>query len=235
MAAVMACGPGALLSHFSAAELWDIRRSGSMLEVTRRSGGTPRRGIRLHQTKVLEEAEIATKDGIPVTSAERTLLDLAARLDEKQIERALVAADRVGRLSWPELLRLIERTPRRPGVGRLRRIAAQVDPNAVAAASPLEVDFLALCRRAGLPKPQVNVLVDGRLVDFLWPERKVIVETDGYAFHADRPAFERDHVGTATLERLGYRVHRATYRMLSDDPRSFLELVRRSIRDGTDS
>ena len=79
------------------------------------------------------------------------------------------------------------------------------------------------------------MLVDGRLVDFLWPERKVIVETDGYAFHADRPAFERDHVGTATLERLGYRVHRATYRMLSDDPRSFLELVRRSIRDGTDS
>ncbi len=232
MAAVIACGPSAVLSHGSAAALWDIRRAGPMPEVTRRSGGTPRSGIRLHQTSLLDDVEIARIDGIPVTSIERTLLDLAQRLDDKQIERTLVAADRTRALRWSELNRLIERTPRRQGVGRLRRIALQVDPNAVDAASPLEVDFLALCRRAGLPRPQVNVLLAGRVVDFLWPRQKVVVETDGYAFHADRPAFERDHTGTATLERIGYRVHRATYRMLADNPAPFMDLVRSSLERG---
>jgi hypothetical protein len=96
MAAVIACGPGAVLSHGSAAELWDVRRTGWQPEVTRRSGGSPRKGISLHQTRVLEDAEITEKNGIPVTSVERTLLDMSARLDDKQVQRALVAADRTG-------------------------------------------------------------------------------------------------------------------------------------------
>jgi hypothetical protein len=230
MAAVIACGPGAALSHGSAAELWDVRRAGWQPEVTRRSGGSPRRGIRLHQTRMLEDAEITEKDGIPVTSIERTLLDMSARLDGRQAERALVAADRTGALRWDELSRLIERTPRRPGVPRLRRAALAVDPAAVHAISPLEVDFLSLCRQAGLPSPQVNVLVESYLVDFLWPLERVVVETDGYAYHADRPAFERDHVRTAKLEACGYAVHRATYRMLTEEPNPFFQLLRNSLR-----
>lgn len=230
LAAVIASGPGAVLSHGSAAELWDVRHGGWRPEVTRRSGGSLREGIIVHQTRMLEDAEIAERDGIPVTSIERTLLDVAVRLDDKQVERALVAADRTGKLRWHEMDRLIARTPRRPGVPRLRRAILAVDPAAVHAMSPLEVDFLALCKRGALPPPQVNVRVEGILVDFLWPLERVIVETDGYAYHADRPAFERDHVRTARLEARGYAVHRATYRMLTDEPEPFIELVRASLQ-----
>jgi hypothetical protein len=179
---------------------------------------------------VLEVSEIAMKDRIPVTSIERVLLDFAPRLDMRQLERAVVAADRTGALRWPELLRLLDRTPRRPGAARLRRVSLRVHPTAVDAVSPLEVDFLALCRKSGLPLPQINVLVNGHQVDFFWPAEGVIVETDGYAYHRDRPAFEHDHERTADLEASGYSVHRATYRMLSDDPSSFMRLVQRSIQ-----
>ena len=184
----------------------------------------------MHQTRMLEDAEIAEKDRIPVTSIERTLLDLAVRLDDKQAERALVAADRTGKLRWQELDRLIARTPRRPGAPRLRRAMLAVDPAAVHAMSPLEIDFLTLCKREALPPPQVNVWAEGFLVDFLWPLERVVVETDGYTYHAGQPAFERDHVRTARLEARGYAVHRATYRMLTDEPELFIELVRGSLR-----
>jgi Protein of unknown function (DUF559) len=230
MAAVLGCGRGAVLSHTSAAELWDIRRAGWMPEVTRRSGGTTRAGIRLHQTRVLEDAEIVERDRIPTTSLERTLLDMAGRLDRRQVEHALVAADRTGALRWPELFRLIERTPRRPGAARLKRVGLALDPRAAQTLSSLEVDFLSLCGRAGLPLPQVNALAEGYMVDFLWPAERVIVETDGYAYHANRSAFERDRMRTVTLEAAGYVVHRATYRMLADNPAAFLALVRGSLQ-----
>jgi Protein of unknown function (DUF559) len=230
MAAVLACGPGALLSHGSAMALWALRESVGWPEVSRRSGGSPRKGIRLHQTRVLEDAERTIKAGIPVTSIERTLLDIAVRFKARQLERMLVAADRGGELRWPELIRLLERTPRRPGAGRLRRVAASVDPRSVETLSPLEVDFLALCREAGLPMPEVNVLVKGFLVDFLWRAQRVIVETDGYAYHRDRPAFERDHERTVTLTAAGYEVHRATHRMLTREPTLFLSVVRDALR-----
>jgi uncharacterized protein DUF559 len=168
--------------------------------------------------------------GIPVTSLERTLLDVAGRLESRQLERALVSADRSGRLRWPELSAVLSRPGGRKGLKRLRRVAERVDPRAADALSPMEVDFLALCREANLPLPQVNVLVEGRLVDFHWPAAKVIVEADGYRYHNDRPAFERDHESTVALMAAGYTVHRATYRMLEDNPNSFLDVVRKSLK-----
>jgi hypothetical protein len=170
------------------------------------------------------------ESGIPATTIERTLLDIAAGLDARRLERAVVAADRSGRLRWPELGRVLAQGKGRAGTALLRRVAMHVDPRAVDAASPLEVDFLALCREAGLPQPSVNVLVGGRLVDFLWPDRRVIVETDGYRYHRDRPAFERDHEATVALTAAGYTVHRATYRMLQRNPAPFLRNVRQSLQ-----
>jgi very-short-patch-repair endonuclease len=105
----------------------------------------------------------------------------------------------------------------------------RVSPDAVETKSPMEVDFLALCREAGFPSPAVNVWVEGRLVDFHWPKEKVVVETDGYTFHAGRPAFEQDHFSTVALELAGYRVHRATREMLESEPGPFLSLVRKSL------
>jgi hypothetical protein len=180
----------------------------------RRSGGAGPDAIRVHQTRVLHRSESTVEAGIPVTSIERTILDMAPRLDDRQLERMLVAADRSRRLRWPRLKSLIERAPRRPGAGRLSRIARNVDPRAADALSPTEVDFLALCREAGLPTPQVNALVEDHLVDFAWLDKRVLVETDSYSFHADRPSFERDHLATVELEVAGYRVHRATSGML---------------------
>jgi very-short-patch-repair endonuclease len=91
------------------------------------------------------------------------------------------------------------------------------------------VDFLALCREAGLPMPQVNVIVEGQLVDFHWPKERLVVETDSYKYHADRPAFERDHERTVALQAAGHTVRRTTYKMLERDPRPFLRLVRKAL------
>jgi hypothetical protein len=237
MAAVLACGPGAVLSHGSAAHLWGLRGSRGPTEVLRCSGGPHQRRppIRLHQTRRLDPADTVTERGIPVTSIERTLLDMAGRLDDRQLERALVTAERSGRLRWSELGRVLEQRRGRKGAGRLRRIAAEVDPQAAEALSPLEVDFLALCRKEDLPPPAVNVLVEGHLVDFLWPDARVVVETDSYSHHADRSAFERDRQVDVDLIATGYAVHRTTYHMLNCDPDPLLANVRRSLHERTAS
>jgi hypothetical protein len=172
---------------------------------------------------------MTVETGIPVTSVERTLLDIARGYDDRQLERAVVDADRTGRLRWPRLRLLLDRTPLRPGAGRLRRVASQISPRAIDAKSPTEVDFLALCREAGLSEPAVNVLVAGHLVDFLWPAERLIVETDTYAYHGDPAAFERDHERTVALVAAGYEVHRVTRLMLNRAPDPFLRLVRGSL------
>jgi Protein of unknown function (DUF559) len=169
--------------------------------------------------------------GIPVTSLERTLLDIAGRLDDRQLERALVAADRSRRLRWSELRRVLDAGGGKKGRRRLRRVAGQVDPRAAEAISVTEVDFLALCRKASLPLPQVNVLVEGQLVDFYWPKARLVVEADSYTHHTGRSSFERDHERTIALEAAGYTVHRATYKMLERNPGFFLSVVRSSLSD----
>lgn len=229
MAAVLACGPAAVLSYGSAAHLWGIRGSRGPVEVSRVSGHRRPHGVRLHQPKSFPPEDVAEEAGIPVTSLERTLVDIAGRLDMRHLERTLVAADRSRRLSWPALRRVLDRPGGRKGVGRLRRLVEQVDPRAADTRSPTEVDFLGLCRKGNLPLPQVNVIVEGRLVDFFWPQAGLIVETDGYAYHNDRPAFERDRESTVALTAAGYKVHRATYRMLERDPDPFIGLVRKAL------
>lgn len=156
MAAVLASGPQAVLSHGSAMELWGMRRSRGPIEVLRRSGGAwrPHPEIRVHQTRSLPSEQVTEEEGIPVTTVERALIDMASRLSAKQQERALVAADRGGRVNWPALQRLVVRGRGRKGIGGLRRVAMEVDPRAVDTRSDLEVDFLALCREAAIPPPK---------------------------------------------------------------------------------
>jgi hypothetical protein len=229
LAAVLACGPHAVLSYGSAAALWGIRGSRGPIEVTRRSGHRRPHGIRLHQTRSLPPEHVTVEAGIPVTTPERTLLDLAARLDARQLERAVVAADRARQIRWPELHQVVGEGVGRKGRGLLRRLCGQVDPGAVDARSNPEIDFLALCLAASLPLPQVNVLVEGRLVDVFWPKEELVVEIDSYRYHGDRPAFERDHGSTVALMAAGYKVLRITDRMLEDDPRTFMRLVHGSL------
>jgi very-short-patch-repair endonuclease len=230
MAAVLACGPGAVLSHGTAAQLWGIRGSRKPIEVTRVSGHRRPHGVRLHQTRSLPAEHITVEAGIPATTLERTFLDNARRLDEKQLEHDLAAADRSRRLHWSKLWRILTEHGRgRKGVKRLKRVATQADPRFADAVSASEVDFLILCREEGLKMPQVNVLVEGKKVDFYWPKERVIVEADSYGFHGDPRSFELDHQSTVNLEGAGYRVHRTTYKMLQANPGPFLRLVAASL------
>lgn len=229
MGAVLACGPGAVLSHFSAGHLWNLCGSNGPVEVLRRSGGATHDGVRLHQTRRLEPYEVTVERGIPVVSVERALLDMAGRSDSRRLERMVVHAYKSGRLSWPALDRILTRRRGRKGAGRLRRIAAEVGPEVLEVRSVTEIDFLALWRRTGMPLPSVNVLVEGHLVDFLWPRERVIVETDSWGFHGDPGSFERDHETDVDLIAAGYDVHHATCKMLEHDPDPFITNVRRAL------
>jgi very-short-patch-repair endonuclease len=230
MAAALASGPCAFLSYGTASQLWGIRGSRRPIEVTRVAGHRRPHGVRLHQTRSLPDEHVTREAGIPVTTLERTLLDTASRLDERQLEHDLVAADRSRRLHWQRLWKVLTEHGRgRKGVGRLKRVAARVDPRFADAISTSEIDFLILCREEGLKMPQVNVLVEGKRVDFYWPEERLIVEADSYGFHADRSSFELDHQATVDLEVAGYRVHRTTYKMLESNPRPLFRLVRASL------
>jgi hypothetical protein len=163
------------------------------------------------------------------------LVDVAGRRDAKQLERIFVQAYKTGRLSWPRLGRALERGRGLKGIGTLRRIAHEVDPQALETKSVTEIDFLALCREANLPTPSVNVLVEGHLIDFLWPAQKVVVETDSWSHHRDHPTFERDHQTDVDLIGAGYDVHRTTYKMLEHNPDPFLKNVRRALHTRTAS
>jgi hypothetical protein len=238
MAAVLACGPGSVLSHFSGGHLWGLCGSYGSIEVLRQAGGLKpkgHRGVRLHQTRRLEPYEVTMERGIPVVVMERVLLDLARRTDAKRLERIFVQAHKRDDFSWNRLGRIITRRRGCKGVGKLRRIAVELDPEALETKSVPEVDFLALWRPLEMPTPAVNVLIEGHLVDFLWTDAKVIVETDSWSHHGDPLAFEKDHQRDVEITAAGYDVHRTTYKMLADNPGPFLENVRRALLTRTAS
>lgn len=238
-AAVLACGPGAALSHFNAGHLWHMCGSYGPIEVLRQSGGFTlagyHHGIRLHQTRRLFEYEVTLERGIPVVVRERVLLDLAARTDAKRLERVVVQAYKSGHLDWRRLGLITNRRRGCKGVGRLRQIALEVDPEALETRSVSEIDFLAQWHQVSTLTPVCNVLVEGHLVDFLWPAQKVIVETDSWSHHGDRPTFESDHQRDVDLVAAGYDVHRTTYKMLERNPDPFLRNVRRALLTRTAS
>ncbi|MFL5899164.1 MAG: DUF559 domain-containing protein [Solirubrobacterales bacterium] len=185
--------------------------------------------MRLHQTRRLEPYEATLERGIPVVAMERVLLDLAGRNDAKRLERMFVQAYKREDFSWARLGRIITRRRGCKGVGKLRRIAGDVDPEALETKSVSEVDFLALSRQAEMPTPAVNVLAEGHLVDFLWAGQRVVVEIDSWSFHGDHLAFEKDRQTDVDLTAAGYVVLRTTYKMLEGNPYPFLENVRRAL------
>jgi Protein of unknown function (DUF559) len=191
--------------------------------------------VRLHQTRRLHAYEVTVERGLPVTVVERVLLDLAGRTEAKRLERMFVAAYKRDDFSWPRLRRIITRRRGCKGVGKLRRIALEVDPEALDTKSIPEVDFLALWREISPLTPAVNTLVEGHLVDFLWSEQKVIVETDSWSYHGDPLAFEKDRLRDVELTAAGYDVHRTTAKMLERDPDPFLQNVRLALLTRTAS
>jgi Transcriptional regulator, AbiEi antitoxin/Protein of unknown function (DUF559) len=215
LAAVKACGPGAVLSHYSAASLlgmvqWEER----FLEVTV-CDTTPRvhRGIRVHRTRCLEHRDVRDWHGIPVTSPARTALDLASQLPFHAARRATRQALSLGLLSVGDLLEILHRQGTRPGARTLRRIVAG---GVMPTRSLLEDVVLELILEAGLAMPDVNLpmVLDGRRVvpDFRWPELRLVVEADGAAWHDNELARHDDAERQAILERAGERVLRVSWR-----------------------
>jgi very-short-patch-repair endonuclease len=197
MAAVLALGDRAAVSHRSAAALWRMlpAHDGPIDVTVLGDGGRERRkGIRIHRSPSLIAGVSILRGGIRVTKAARTLQDLHRAVSDEIYRRAVRRA-----LD----LRLVKS-------GDLQR-----EPDLTR--SELERLFRSLCRRHRLPEPEVNARVGPFEVDFLWRDRGLIAETDGFRHHGDRSAFERDRARDAQLQSLGFRVLRFTYRQLTED------------------
>jgi Transcriptional regulator, AbiEi antitoxin/Protein of unknown function (DUF559) len=216
MAAVLACGPGAALSHRSAAQLWGLIRHHGPIDVT---APTYRRhkGIALHRSH-LEPGDVTTHYGIPTTSPARTLSDLAEVLDAASLTRAVNDA-RVRRLTSLDAIAAQLRPGRSTKV-----LASIVERPTGPTRSVFEDAFLTFCDRHALPRPEVNATVAGYEVDMLWRPQRLIAELDGRAFHGD---FERDRDKDADLLTAGHRVVRVTWRRLTRGERREAERFRR--------
>ena len=227
MAAVLACRSsaacssdgevlqvwGVALSHRSAAALWGLLSTlGGSVDVTCTGDGGRRRreGIRAHRSKTLTSREVTLREGIPVTTPDRTIADMRAVAPPRELRRAIRQAGVLGLSLGPDV-----------EDDRTR--------------SDLEREFLRLCRRRRLPEPEVNVRIAGHLVDFLWRRRRLIVETDGYRYHRGRQAFEDDRLRDLELRALGYGVVRLSERQVAERPEQVAEVLASALRVGADA
>jgi very-short-patch-repair endonuclease len=228
MAAVLACGPEAFLSHRTALALWDLQQKESgAIEVTVRGPGKPgSEGVLVRCTRVLADQDVTEVDGIPVTSLAWTMVDYAASATQRQVRSVLEALERRRIYIGRELDELLERTPNRKGVRTLRKAIAEITGPAPWHQSVLEEAFHELIRGSDIPDYEANVLVEGELVDALWRDERVIVELDGFAFHKSRAQFEADRRRDAKLTVAGYRVLRITQQRLQNEPESVLADIR---------
>jgi very-short-patch-repair endonuclease len=225
MAAVLACGEGAVLSHRSAAALWRLMRSPLGSVEVSAARGRRRQGITIHEGSIVN-AERTVVAGIPVTSVARTLFDLAEVVDEKQLGSTFEEADRLRILRMPELEAVCARGHGRRALKPIRTLidAARTSEDTQ---SPLEDRVLDLCHEHRLPLPVAGARVLGREVDALWPDRKLMVEADSWEFHGHREAFERDRARDAAMQAEGYRVIRLTHRRLDQEPATVASQLRR--------
>jgi very-short-patch-repair endonuclease len=215
MAAVLACGPGAVLSHAAAAALWSIRPTAppGAIDVTlrTRAGRRRRPGIRVHRPRRVLDDELSSCGEVPCTTPARTILDLAALLGSRPVERAIDEGDRLSLVTADDLIELLRRHRGHPGARRLRGVIARHQIGSTPTRSELEERFLALCRRYRLPQPEVNVPLLEYAVDFLWRDARLIVEADGRATHGTRRAFQADRDRDGRLAVAGYLVLRFTW------------------------
>jgi Protein of unknown function (DUF559)/Transcriptional regulator, AbiEi antitoxin len=220
MAAVLTCGPDAALSHESAAALWQIRASdATLIHVTVPGTGSRRRsGLHVHRCRRLGPDEVTVRDGIRLTSAARTILDLAPTLTERALERLLDQAELERVTDLRALAAMLVANHGHRGCGPLRRVLGTHVPGTTVTVSPLEERMLARCRAHGLPRPLVNHHVEGVEVDFVFAEHRLLVEADGWRYHRSRAAFERDRERDALFARAGYRVLRFTDRQMKREP-----------------
>lgn len=235
MADVLACGPGAVLSHRSAARVHGFLSypaTGVVWVTTTaaRGAGTP--AVRVVRTRVLEPQDVHFEGWLPLTSPARTLLDLAGLEDDETLEEA-VAAAQVHRLVREEDLReQLARSNGRRGAKALRRLLDRLAPPA-ATRSKAERLLVRLVRRAGLPEPLVNAKIGRWYPDVYWPEHRVVAEFDSIGFHQDIGAFRRDREKSNDLQLMGIVVLRFTWHELTRTPAALEARLRRALARST--
>lgn len=214
MAAVLACGDRAVLSHGSAAALWGFNKYWDMPFETTVSTARRRPGIKIHRSRTLTWRDRTRHLGVPVTTRARTVLDIAPRLTDRRLTRLVNDARHAGHLHLDTLADVLNRNANHPGAKRLRRFVE--DPRNPTR-SPLEDDFIAFAKRYGLPMPVTNTHLFGYEIDVLYPEERVIVEVDGYGFHSDRATFRSDRKRDAVMLAADYVTVRITDDRMEQD------------------
>jgi len=222
LAAVLACGPDAVLSHRSAAAAWGLQAPGAAridVSTTRRTGRAAPSGVRLHRLRSLDPDDRTRLGPIPITTIGRTLLDLAPTSSPRALEELINQADLLRRYDGRAVRALLDAHPHRAGSPKLRTLVDRLEDDGGAARtrSELEVRFLQLCDDHGLPRPQINATVAGREVDFFWPACGVVIETDGWAHHRMPGRREADAAKRLALEAAGLRVVPITWAQVADD------------------
>jgi very-short-patch-repair endonuclease len=229
MAAVLALGEGVFVSHESGAAVSGIRCPAAGPEIDVTVAGRKLRsrdGIRVHCVAEIDSRDVRVCDDIPVTSPARTLVDLAAALTGRDLERAVDTAIVEHRVTQAGLRSAMERAPGRRGHARLEALLAPGRKTTMTR-SEAEERMLALIRRAELPMPGVNAPLGRYVIDFLWRGHGLAVEVDGYQYHSTRPRFESDRRKDAYLQSVGIRPLRVTREQLKHEPEVVLvRLVR---------
>jgi predicted transcriptional regulator of viral defense system len=225
MAAVLACGAGAALSHRSAAAHRGLRADGrnAIDVISQRRPGRRIDGITAHSGATLLARDVELVDAIPTTTLARTLLDLADVVTPRQLERAVEQAEVLRALDMRAITDVLTRADGRRGAATLRAVLAEVRLGTTTTRNDLEEAFLAICRDAGRPPDGVNVWIPypeggGAEADFVWQRHNLIAEVDGRATHLTPRAFEHDRRRDQRLAALGWRVVRFSWRQVATEP-----------------
>src|SRR4051794_33422180 len=225
MAAVLACGDDAVLSHSSAAALWrfaaELRSEIELSLASQSHRNLP--GLRIHRRASLQPRDVTTEYGIPVTTPVKTLIDMSLRLDRGGVERMINEADKYNLTHPPQLREALDSRSGEPGVAKLRFILDRRTFRLTK--EELERRFLPLSRKAGLPVPLTGQRVNEFEVDFYWPDLGLVVETDGLRYHRTPAEQARDRLRDQTHTAAGLTPLRFTHEQVRYEPEHVLRIL----------
>lgn len=225
MAAILACGADAVISHSSAAALWRMghEESGlvelSLPSLSRRC----RPGLQIHQRPSLHSRGLTHEYGIPCTTPIQTLIDMSLRLDRPEVERMINEADKYNLTNPPQLRRALDARAGEPGVAKLRQILDRRTFRLTK--EELERRFLPLAREVGLPVPLTGQILNGFEVDFYWPDLGLVVETDGLRYHRTPAEQARDRLRDQAHTAAGLTQLRFTHEQVRYEPEHVVRIL----------
>lgn len=231
LAAVLACGPRSLLSHYSAAWLWGLSPTQPVpIHVTTPVARSIRPPIRLHLSRTLSDADRRLQDNVPLTSVARTLLDQAALLSDHWLRRLLKRSEELELFDLAAVHDVLERNRGHRGTARLRLALALYEPLPFTR-SEFEALVFESIVAAGLPVPRVNFNVAGMELDLYWPDHRFAVELDLYETHGTRESFEEDRLRRENLLLEGIGMTSVTGQRFAREPEAVLARLRRLLAE----